>query len=165
MQQDYEIFPARNKVTRTTSDLHLTWTVPYQPGTLKAVGVKQGKIVAVEEITTTGQPAAIVLSADRVKLAADRADIAHVTVKIVDAQGRVVPVADNEAAFTIQGEGKIIGVDNGDPMSHEDFKGSRRKAFNGLCLAIVQSTAKPGRIQLTAASPGLKSGTITITTV
>jgi beta-galactosidase len=84
--------------------------------------------------------------------------------KILDAQGRAVPVADNEVAFEIQGEGKIIGVDNGNLASDEDDKGNRRKAFNGRCLAIVQSTAKPGRIQLTATSPGLKPGSVAITT-
>jgi beta-galactosidase len=154
----------RSTALRTTSDLHVTWTVPYEPGTLKAVGTKDGKVVATVEVTTTGEPAAIELSVDREAIAADRRDVAHVTVKILDAQGRVVPVADNEVAFAIQGEGNIIGVDNGNPVSHEDFKGSRRKAFNGLCLAIVQSTAKAGRIQLTATSPGLKSGSVTITT-
>jgi beta-galactosidase len=154
----------RSTVPRTTSDLHLTWTVPYQPGTLKAVGTKDGKVVVTEEIVTTGTPAAIALSVDRNAIAADRRDVAHFTVKILDAQGRVVPVADNEVAFAIQGEGKIIGVDNGNLASDEDYKGNRRKAFNGLCLAMVQSTAKPGRIQLTATSPGLKSSSVTITT-
>ena len=154
----------RSTAPRTTSDLHLTWTVPYQPGTLKAVGTKDGKVVAEVEVTTAGEPAAIELSVDRDAIAADRRDVAHFTVKILDAQGRVVPVADNEVAFEIQGEGKIIGLDNGNPVSHEDFKGSRRKAFNGLCLAIVQATAKPGRIQLTATSPGLKSSSVAITT-
>ena len=114
--------------------------------------------------STTGEPAAIELSVDRNAIAADRRDVAHFTVKILDAQGRVVPIADNEVTFEIQGEGKIIGVDNGNPVSHEDFKGKRIKAFNGLCLAIVQSTAKPGRIQLTATSPGLKSSSVAITT-
>jgi hypothetical protein len=55
-------------------------------------------------------------------------------------------------------------ADNGNPLSHEDFKGDRRKVFNGLCLAIVQSMAKPGQIQITATSPGLRSGSVTITT-
>jgi beta-galactosidase len=155
---------ARQNVPRTTSDLHLTWTVPYEPGTLKAVGVKEGKVVLEVEVSTTGEPAAVELSVDREAIAADRRDVAHFTVRVLDEQGRVVPLANNEVAFEIQGEGRIIGVDNGDPASHEDFKGSRRKAFNGLCLAIVQSTAKPGRIQLTATSPGLKSSSVTITT-
>jgi beta-galactosidase len=155
----------RSTVPRTTSDLHLTWTVPYQPGTLKAVGTKDGKVVVTEEISTTGEPAAIALSVDRDSIAADRRDVAHFTVRILDEQGRVVPVADNEVAFEIQGEGKIVGVDNGNLASDEDYKGNRRKAFRGLCLAIVQSTAKPGRVQLTASSPGLKSGSVTVVTV
>ena len=154
---------ARQNVPRTTSDLHLTWTVPYQPGTLKAVGTKDGKVVSTVEVTTTGEPAAIELSADRDAIAADRRDVAHFTVKILDAQGRVVPIADNEVAFEIQGEGRIIGVDGGNPVSHEDYKGKRVKAFNGLCLAIVQSTAKPGQIRLSATSPGLKPSSATIT--
>jgi beta-galactosidase len=154
----------RSTALRTTSDLHLTWTVPYEPGTLKAVGTKDGKVVLTQEIATTGEPAAIELSVDRDAIAADRRDVAHVMVRILDAQGRMAPLADNEVAFEIQGEGRIIGVDNGNPASHEDFKGKSRKAFNGLCLAIVQSTAKPGRIQLTATSPGLKSSGIAITT-
>jgi len=149
---------------RTTSDLHLTWTVPYQPGTLKAVGRKGGKVILEVEVTTAGEPAAIELSVDRDAIAADRRDVAHFMVKILDAQGRVVPTADNEVAFDIQGEGKLIGVDGGNPVSHEDYKGKSIKAFNGLCLAIVQSTAKPGRIQLTATSPGLKSSTVVVTT-
>jgi len=121
-------------------------------------------VVAEVEVATSGEPAAIGLSVDRDAIAADRRDVAHFTVKILDAQGRVVPAADNAVAFEIQGEGKIIGVDNGDPVSHEEFKGKSRKAFNGLCLAIVQSTAKAGRIQLTATSPGLKSSTVAVTT-
>ncbi|MGA2275881.1 MAG: glycoside hydrolase family 2 TIM barrel-domain containing protein [Bryobacteraceae bacterium] len=154
----------RSRAPETTLDLHLAWTVPYEPGTLKAVGTKDGKVVAEAEVTTAEEPAAIGLSVDRDAIVADRRDVAHVTVKILDAQGRAVPVADNEVAFEIQGEGKIIGLDNGDPVSHEDFKGKRRKVFQGRCLAIVQSTAKPGRIQLTATSPGLKSSSVAITT-
>ena len=75
-----------------------------------------------------------------------------------------MPVADNEVAFAIQGEGKIIGVDNGNLASDEDYKGNRRKAFNGLCMAIVQSTAKAGQIRVNATSPGLKPGSVTVTT-
>jgi beta-galactosidase len=164
MEKEYSNFPARNRAPRTTGDLHLAWTVPYQPGTLTAVGVKDGKVVAKAVLATAGAPAAVGLSVDRGAISADRRDVAHVAVKILDAEGRVVPTADSEVSFQVQGEGRIIGLDSGDPMSHEDFKGSRRKAFNGLCLAIVQSTAKPGQIRLTAASPGLKSSSAAITT-
>ncbi len=164
MENKYSNFPARARAARTTADLHLTWTVPYQPGTLKAVGLKEGKVVSEVEVTTVGEPAAIGLSVDRNTIRADRRDVAHITVQILDAQGRLVPDADNEVTFQTQGGGKIIGLDNGNPLSLEDFKGDRRKAFHGLCLAILQSTAKPGQVQLTATAPGLKPGGITITT-
>ncbi len=91
---------------RTTSDLHLSWDVPYEPGTLRAVGTKNGQVVATEEISTTGDPAAVMLSVDRGAIRADRRDVAHVTVKVVDAQGRVHPDADNEITFEVQGAGK-----------------------------------------------------------
>jgi beta-galactosidase len=82
----------------------------------------------------------------------------------VDAQGRTHPEADNEIVFDVQGEGKLIGVDNGDMSNQEDFKGKQKKAFHGMCLAIVQSTADAGQIRVTATSPGLKPATATITT-
>jgi beta-galactosidase len=100
---------------------------------------------------------------DRDSIAADRRDVAHVTVRIVDAQGRMVPDAAHEVSFEIQGEGKLIGVDNGDMQSHEDYKSNRRKVYSGMCLAIVQASAKPGRIAITATSPGLKPGNVTVT--
>jgi beta-galactosidase len=164
MEGRYGNYPARARVRRTTADLHLSWDVPYEAGTLKAVGTKDGESSVVAEVSTTGDPAVITLSADRGRIAADQRDVAHIVGEIRDIQGRVVPTAANEAVFEIQGEGKIIGLDSGDPQSHEDYKSNRRKAFNGLCMAIIQSTRRPGQIRLTASSPGLQGSTITITT-
>src|ERR1039458_887679 len=143
MEGSYGNSPARARVLRTTGDLHLAWDVPYEPGTLKAVGVKDGKAVATVEVSTAGEPAAIGLSVDREVIAADRRDVAHITIQIQDANGSMAPTAANEVAFELQGEGRILGLDSGDPQSHEDYQSARRKAFNGLCLAIVQSTGKP----------------------
>jgi beta-galactosidase len=164
MLERYDRYPARNQAPRTTSDLHLSWTVPYQAGTLKAVGTRAGKVVATAEIATAGDPAAIGLSVDRETLVADRRDVAHVEVKILDSQGRLVPTADNDVVFELQGEGKIIGLDSGNPISHESYKGNRRRAFNGLCLAIVQSTAQPGQIRLNVSAPGIKAATVVLAT-
>jgi beta-galactosidase len=137
--------------------------VPYEAGTLKAVGVKDGKVVATVEVSTAGEPAMIALSVDREAIAADRRDVAHITVQIQDANGRMAPTAANEVAFELQGEGKILGLDSGDTASKEDYQSNRRKAFNGLCLAIVQSSGKPGQIRVTASSPGLKPSSVTVT--
>ena len=165
MQERYGVTPPRARALQTTADLHLMWTVPYEPGTLKAVGKVEGKVVSTVEISTTGQPASIELSADRGTIKGDRRDVAHVTVRILDSEGRVVPAADNEIRFSVDGEGRSIGLDNGDMSSHEDYKGSVCKAYHGLCLAILQSTAKAGQIQLRAVSAGLEPAAITILTV
>jgi beta-galactosidase len=154
--------PERAKVLRTTADLHLSWDVLYEPGALKAVGTKDGKIVATAEIFTTGQPVSIGLSSDRESIAADQRDVAHVTVQILDDKGRVVPTADNEVTFEIEGAGMLLGTDNGDPASHDNYKSNRRKAFNGLCIAILKSNGKGGQIQITAVSPALQAGRVII---
>ena len=164
MEGRYGNYPARARVLRTTADLHLSWDVPYEPGTLKAVGVRDGKTVATVEISTAGEPAALAMTVDRDAIAADRRDVAHCIVQIVDADGRPAPTAGNEVTFAIEGEAKLIGVDSGDPASHEDYRSNRRKAFNGLCVAIVQSTAKAGAVRISATSPGLKPASFSLAT-
>jgi beta-galactosidase len=156
--------PDRAKVLRTTADLHLSWDVPYEPGSLKALGTKDGKLVSTVEIPTTGEPAAIALSADREVIAAHDRDVVHFVVQILDDKGNVVPNANNEITFQVEGEGKLIGVDNGDPASHEDYRTNHRRAFNGLALAIAQSNGKPGQIQLKASSPLLQAASVKVTT-
>ncbi len=151
---------ARPQVFATTADLHLQWDVPYEPGELKAVGYKDGKKVCEEEIRTAGEPAAIVLSTDRENLHAGTRDVAHLFVKIVDAQGNVVPGADNLVKFEISGAGTLLGVDNGNPASHESFQANERKAFDGLALGVVQAGFVPGELSVTATSDKLQSATI-----
>jgi beta-galactosidase len=134
---------------------HLEWKVKYAPGKLVAKGTHDGKVFETA-VETTGKPAAVALEPDRTTLDADGSDVSLVTVKIVDAQGRTVPEATNMVTFNVAGRGQLIGVGNGDPNCHEPDKGNRRSAFNGLCLAVIQSDRTPGRISIRADSPGLK---------
>jgi len=140
-------------------DLHIMWRVKYEPGTLKAVSRKNGKVVLTREIHTAGAPAKIELIADRKNIKADGKDLSFITVKILDKDGNLVPNADNLVNFKISGPGFIAGVDNGDEVSHDPFKANYRKAFNGLALAIIQTKEKAGNITFTATSAGLKSAT------
>ena len=144
--------------------MHVMWKVPYQPGALKAVSRKNGQTVMVSEIKTAGRPAKIELFADRNTIKADGTDLSFVTVRITDQEGNLVPNADNLVNFKISGEGFIAGVDNGYQASMEPFKANYRKAFNGLCLAILQSNTKTGSITLKATSESLKSAEIIIKT-
>jgi beta-galactosidase len=95
------------------------WKVKYAPGTLTARAFRGGSVVAETRVETTGAPAAIRLTPDRAELRADGEDVAIVTVAVVDAQGRVVPTANVPVSFSLAGPGRIIGVGNGDPTSHE----------------------------------------------
>lgn len=154
----------RPPVNTTTSDLHLTWDVPYEPGTVKAVGRKGGKIVVEEEIHTTGMPSAIHLSVDRNTIDTDERDVAHVKVEVVDENGNVVPDANEMVQLIIEGEGTLIGFDNGNPFDHTSMKSNQRKTFNGLALAVIQSGTRTGIIRVKANSPVLKNASIEITT-
>ncbi|MCJ7446967.1 MAG: DUF4982 domain-containing protein [Bacteroidales bacterium] len=146
----------------TTADLHMAWDVPYEPGIVKAVGKKDGKVVCTEVIETTGKPSAIRLIADSKQIKADNQDVAHVRVEIIDSKGNVVPTADNLIQYRITGSGRLIGLDNGNPTDHEPYKSDKRKVFNGLGLAIVQAGKTPGKITLTASSEGLEVLTVEI---
>ena len=146
--------------TGSTADLHLSWDVPYEPGTLKAVGYKYGRQVCEEEIHTTGAPAAVVVSSDRTSLNADARDVAHLAVSIMDGRGNLVPGATNQVHFDIQGAALLIGVDNGNPTSHESYKSTERLCYHGLCLGIIQSTRATGPIQITVSADGLTPGSV-----
>lgn len=152
------------KKSKLNDDLHVQWSVNFEEGTLKAVSRKNGKDVLVREIKTAGNPAKIELIADRKQIKADGKDLSFITVRILDAAGNVVPNADNLVDFKVEGAGFIAGVDNGFQASLEPFKASYRKAFHGLCLAILQATEKPGTIKLTATSAGLSAASVIVST-
>jgi beta-galactosidase len=141
---------------------HLEWKVSYAPGTLLARGFKNGKVVSEAKQETTGDPVSIRLRAHRTTIQADGEDMAPVEVAIMDAQGRIVPIANNKVSFAVSGPAKIIGVGNGDPSCHELDKASERSAFNGLVQVILQSKRQPGEITVSAASAGLAPASMTI---
>ncbi|MGI8498108.1 MAG: beta-galactosidase GalA [Gemmatimonadaceae bacterium] len=141
---------------------HVGWTVPFAPGTLEARAARAGSTPLIVRRETTGPAARVAIRADRERLAADGEDVAILEVSVVDGRGLVVPVADNSITFRVTGAGTLIGVGNGDPSSHESDKGNSRRAFNGLCMAIVRSTKDPGELRVEATSPGLASATVAI---
>jgi beta-galactosidase len=145
-------------------DQHLAWNVAYAPGTIEARGFKGGQQVMTAKRETTGPAAKVVLRVDRPEISADGEDVAVVTAEVQDAQGRTVPITENQIAFKVTGPGAVMGSGNGDPTDHDPVRGSTRKAFAGLCMAIVQSSKSAGTVAVQAASPGLTPGSATITT-
>jgi beta-galactosidase len=129
--------------------------VKYAPGFIEARGSRDGRVVLTEKRETSGAPAAMRLRPDRAEISTDGEDVSVVVVEVVDAKGRIVPVASNEVNFKVTGPGRIIGVGNGDPSCHESDKGDKRSAFNGLCIVLVQSLKDPGVIRVEASADGL----------
>jgi len=148
--------------SKSGDELHVLWQVPYEPGTLKAISRKNGKVVLTSEVRTAGKAAKIILKADRTLIHADGNDLSFITATIVDKDGVTVPDADNLVHFKISGAGFIAGVDSGDPVSHEAFKADKHTALNGLALAILQSNGNKGKIMLTASADGLTPSTVLI---
>lgn len=147
--------------------IYLEWLVEYAPGKLEAIARdEKGKEIARDVIETTGDPAKVKLTPDRQVITADGKDLSYITVDITDEKGHVVPTADNRVNFQISGNGKIVGVDNGDATEVEDsYQGNTRKAYSGKAMVIVQSTDKEGSFTLTASSGGLESAkTVVFTT-
>ncbi len=146
---------------KADGEFHIIWRIPYTPGTLKAVGQKEGKEI-ISSKKTAGAPAKVLLKPDRKIISADGKDLSFVTVEVLDKDGTMVPYADNLINFDISGQGKIVGVDNGSETSHEPFKADYRKAFNGMCLVVIQSKNKEGEITLKAVSAGLEPASVVI---
>lgn len=138
------------------------WKVPYEPGTLKAVAMIDGVVVATDTLRTAGKPVALRVSPDKTAIATDWNSVAHVEVQLVDENGTVVPDASDLVQFTVSGPGRIIAVDSGSVVSIEPFQASERKAYQGRCLVILQATG-PGAITLTADVNALAGATVVIT--
>jgi beta-galactosidase len=142
----------------------LKWNdIKYSPGSIKAVGYDANGAKLVEkEYLTAAEPSIISLEADRTNIMADGEDLSFVTVKVLDKDNIFCPTADNLISFNLEGEGEILAVGNGNPISHESYQSNQRKLFNGLCLVIIRSTQNAGKIKLTATSPGLSAKSVSI---
>jgi beta-galactosidase len=147
---------------RPADDAPRNWSVPFAAGTLKAVGMNKGKAVATHELRTAGQPAKIVLSADRASLAPAWDDVVYVAARVVDRDGVLVPDAGNLITFKVTGPGRLSAVDSADNSSHEPFQASGRLAYQGICFAMLKANGPTGRITLAASSPGLAGASIDI---
>ncbi|XQA66246.1 beta-galactosidase GalA [Xanthomonas sacchari] len=144
---------------------HVEWRVRYAPGRIEARGYRDGKQVLTQRRETVGTPAAVRLRCERANLLADAEDVVVVAVEIVDAKGRVVPTASDVVRFAVRGPGRLIGVGNGDPSSHEPDKADQRRAFNGLCMALLQTTRDAGTLTLEATAPGLAPARLALKSV
>lgn len=138
------------------------FNMPYQPGTLKAVGVEDDREVEEKVLVTAGKPAKIRLTADRKTLTANGQDLSFVTVEVVDKDGRVVPGAENRLTFDVKGAGVIAAVGNANLRDTDSYVGNQRNAWKGRAMVILKSARKNGSIRLKASAKGLASASLVV---
>jgi beta-galactosidase len=143
----------------------ITFKVPFEPGTLKAVAKSHGKVVASEELKTAGKPARIVFTADKAAapLTPDWNDVRYVTAMLVDDAGTRIPDSTTVIHFAATGPASIVAVDNGNMMDHDPFEATERKLYDGNAVALLRATGTSGRITVTASADGVPTATLTLT--
>ncbi|MGE4569636.1 MAG: DUF4982 domain-containing protein, partial [Bacteroidales bacterium] len=146
------------------TEFKATFSVPYAPGTLKAVGVIDGKEQESKILQTAGEVASIRLLPDRKTLRADGQDLSFVEVQLTDAKGVLRADANNRLQFSVSGPGVIAGIDNADVSDTTSYVSHSRSAWNGRALVVIRSTRATGSIRLTVRSEGLRDATMTLKT-
>ena len=140
-----------------------TFEVPFEAGTLIARCYDNGRETASQTLKTTGKPKAVRLIADRIKIKADRNDLSYVRAEIIDSEGNIVPDADDiMVTFEVKGKGEVAGVGSGNPADMSSFQQSKKKAWQGICLAIVRPETTPGKIYIRATAEELKEASLTL---
>jgi beta-galactosidase len=150
------------KSTGKDQEFKAVFSVPYAPGTLKAIGLRGDRQVAENVLTTAGKATNLKVTADRTILQADGQDLSFITVEAVDGNGQPDLHADQDVQFEISGPGAIAAVGNGDGRDPAPYQGVNRKLSEGRALVVVRTTRQVGRIKLVARSAGLFDGSVAI---
>lgn len=137
-----------------------TFEVPYQPGTLKAVNIHKKKETDAFELQTSGKPAAIRLTADKLQLKADKNDLSHVKIEVIDENGRIVPNSGNTVKISCTGQGSVIAAGNASMYDMHSFRSMTPRVFRGKALAIVQPDGNAGLVELTISADGLQGASL-----
>src|SRR5579875_2921585 len=149
----------------STGKLHLTWNVPFEPGTVEAIATENGREVARDELVTAGPARTLRLTPDKRVLTADGTSLSYVTAEVVDRSGNLVPRAGNPIRFTVTGAGRLAATDNGREENAAGYTSASQAAFNGLALAVVGAARQAGAIRLTAAAEGLPTASVTLVSI
>jgi beta-galactosidase/beta-glucuronidase len=140
----------------------LRWEVPNEPGVVRAIGKRDGTEAARFELATAGAPQHLELAPDKTTLQANGSDLAHVEIRVVDADGRRVYGADQMIEAALSGAGELAAMDSGDPRDVTPVQAGRRKAWQGRALAIVRAGASPGKVTIRASAPGVRAAEVTL---
>ncbi|MBQ9766755.1 MAG: DUF4982 domain-containing protein [Lachnospiraceae bacterium] len=139
------------------------WKVPYAPGEITAVAYDENGVeIARETEHSFGDPAKILLKPETTSLAADGRDLIFVEIELADKDGYPVKNARNRVHVSVEGAGRLVGLDNGDSTDYDNYKATSRRLFSGKLLAVIAAKTEPGEIVVKATSVGLREETLVL---
>ncbi|MGT2609656.1 discoidin domain-containing protein [Streptococcus zalophi] len=156
----YQIYKGTGKQTAEHKNLYLTFDVPYEDGTLKAIaydvnGQIIDKTVGNKEVKTFGAANQLVTKVTKKSEKVTDHSLAYVEIEVQDSEGNFVADANNVISIAVEGPAELVAMDNGDATDHQSYQDNNRKAFSGKVVAILRMTGKTGTVKVTASSVGL----------
>lgn len=146
-----------------SKDRILRWAVPFEGGVLEARGGFDGQ-ESVAKLKTTTKPVNVKLTVDKNNLVADGYDVAHVVAQLIDKDGTEVTSEELKLTFSVEGNSKVLGIDNGSNKSVQDYKSDNVITNNGHALLILQSLRnKKGTVTIKVSGEGISTETIKVT--
>ncbi|WDF56142.1 sugar-binding domain-containing protein [Mucilaginibacter sp. KACC 22063] len=140
------------------------WNVDYQAGELLVKGYNDGKQVSAFVLKTAGEPSAIAATADHLAFSGPGKHLSQVEIQVTDKNGIPVYSADNEINVEVSGNARLLGLESGSTSSHESYQSPKRKALHGKLLAYIETNGKPGDVQVSISSAGIRPALIKLKT-
>lgn len=135
----------------------MKWAVPFSSGQLTAVGYDDKGPSTDTSLITTGDITGIELLMDKDVIHANKEDVVHVTAQLVDGQHHPIRCREAVIDFHVEGDCRILGVDNGYYASTQNFQSTQIKTHEGRCLLLLQAEDIKGLVRITASSQGITS--------
>ena len=154
--------PQESDYYDVTYKYRLRWNdVTYEPGELKVVAYKDGRVLGETYMRTAGKATQVRMKADRTELDNTGEDLCFITIDLADEKGTHCPNADDLVTFSLSGSAEIAAVGNGNPMSFESFRGNQRHLYQGKALLVIRPLKHAeGDIIVTASVDGLQDATL-----
>ncbi|MCM1387726.1 MAG: DUF4982 domain-containing protein [Bacillus sp. (in: Bacteria)] len=135
----------------------ITGFLPWQPGTVKAIGYKNGKEVCVHEVVTPGIAVQLSFRQETLTCPAEHGYQALLTVRAQDERGNHYFRESGKVRFRVEGPAYIKAVDNGDITSNEPFQTEEIHMYHGCASVVVAMEGTPGRVVVWADCAGMRS--------
>jgi len=139
------------------------FSVPYCPGTLKAVCYDGGRAVGESQLQTAGSVSRLSIEADTTTLRANGEDLCFVKIRLADAQGLINRFECRKISVKLEGDASLQGFGSADPSCEGGYQDAAWNTFDGAVMAVLRSGKTPGEATLTMSAEGLPDAVFTVT--